>query len=92
VDHTQDRQATVGLADDPAGHHLPGAVEPDVGGAGVRFDAGRQGSQDDRLAGLAQPQQDPAGLLVAAAGRAVPGIFPEQRTTHPVGEHDALQG
>jgi hypothetical protein len=73
VHDADDRQPPVGLAHDAAAQRLAQRIELYVRDARIAAGAGRQRRQDHRLARLAPAKDYPAGLLVAAGARAVPG-------------------
>ena len=68
-----DGQPPIGLANDTAGEGLAFTVEPDVGDAGIAAGPSGERGQHHRLVGVAQTQQQPTGLLVAAIPDAVLG-------------------
>src|SRR5262249_28414799 len=91
VDDAERGQAPVGLADGPAAERLAGAVELDVADAGVAVGAGGEAGEHERGAGLADAEEEPAGLLFAAGAVAVRRVLLEEGTADAVGEDHPLQ-
>ncbi len=89
--HAENGQPAIRLPNDAAGQRLGIAVETNVGDTGVAFGAGRQRGQDHRLVRLAQPEQYPARLLLAARLGAMAGKLLEQRATDTIRQQHALQ-
>src|SRR5688572_21108332 len=91
VDHAENAEASVPLADDAAGDRLRLTVEVDVGDSRAALRARGQRGQGNRLLLLAHAEQHPADFLLAAPASLVSGEVLEQRSRDGVGEHDSLQ-